>query len=81
MSDFGPLNFNKLKLKDDKSLTSSIIESVKKLEEFTISTILKNKSQIELLSKKLLDKETIDYSDIQNTLDTSIENSIVANLD
>ena len=80
-SDFGPLNFNKLKLKDDKSLTSSIIDSVKKLEEFTISTILKNKSQIELLSKKLLDKETIDYSDIQNTLDTSIENSIVANLD
>ena len=81
MSKFGPINFNKLKVKDDSNLIDSIMVSIKKLEDFTLNTILENKSQIELLSNKLLDKETIDYTDIKNTLDNSIENSVVASLD
>ena len=81
MSNFGPLNYHNLKIKDDSNLTTSIMNAVKKLEDFTINTLLENKNQIELLSKKLLDKETIDYTDIQDTLDNSLENSVIASLD
>ena len=73
---YGPLNFNNMDLKDDSKITQSIIKTVKKLEEFTIRTLIDHKDQVELLAKKLLDKETIDYQDIIETLDSNLENKL-----
>ena len=75
-SKYGPLNFNKMELKDDKSITSSIIKGVKKLEKFTIEKLEKHKDQMILISDLLLEKETIDYTDIKNILDETLENSL-----
>lgn len=76
---FGPLNFNSLKNCDSK-LTKSIITGVKKLEKFTMNILLKHKDQMELLSKELLKKETIDYTDIKRILDNKLENTLKINL-
>jgi len=73
---YGPLNFKNLELKDDSKLTQSIIKSVKKLEDFTIKTLTENREQVEILAQKLLEKETIDYKDITETLDNSLENKL-----
>ena len=73
---YGPLNFNKMELKDDKSITSSIIKGVKKLEKFTLLKLEKYKDQMILISDLLLEKETIDYTDIKNILDETLENSL-----
>jgi cell division protease FtsH len=75
-SKYGPLNFTKMELKDDKSITSSIIKGVKKLEKFTIEKLEKHKDQMILISDLLLEKETIDYTDIKNILDETLENSL-----
>tara|TARA_B100001093_G_C26840111_1_gene1020159 strand:+ start:794 stop:2233 length:1440 start_codon:yes stop_codon:yes gene_type:complete len=73
---YGPINFNKIEIKKDTHIINSIINSVKKLENFTISILDQNKDQIEKLSLELLNKETIDYNDIRNVLESSIENTI-----
>ena len=73
---YGPLNFNKMELKDDKSITSSIIKGVKKLEKFTLEKLEKHKDQMILISNLLLEKETIDYTDIKHILDETLENSL-----
>ena len=65
-----------MELKDDKSITSSIIKGVKKLEKFTIEKLEKHKDQMILISDLLLEKETIDYTDIKNILDETLENSL-----
>ncbi len=77
---YGPINFNNLKVENNEDITNSIIKGVKKLEKFTIKMLNQHKDQMLLLSKLLLDKETIDYKDISNTLDKSIENSIEVKL-
>ena len=73
---YGPINFNKMKINKDTQIINSIIQSVKKLEEFTIQTLSDNREQVEIISKELLDKETIDYTIIKGVLDNSLENSI-----
>ena len=74
---YGPLNFNSLEIKDDSDITKSIIQAIKKLEKFTINTLKENETQMSLLSDMLLEKETIDYTDIESILDKSLENSII----
>ena len=73
---FGPLNFNNMKNENSKELTKAIINGVKRLETFTIDTLRKHKDQMELLSDKLLEKETIDYTEIKNVLDNELENTL-----
>ena len=73
---YGPINFNKIKINQDTQIINSIIQSIKKLEEFTIKTLKDNKEQVEILSNELLDKETIDYTVIKSILDNKLENSI-----
>ena len=74
-SEYGPLNFNELKI-NDKKLDNDIIEKVKNLEKITINTLELYKNDVENLAKKLLEKETIDYTDIIETLDESLENTL-----
>ena len=73
---YGPLNFNNMELKNDTNITSSIIKGIKKLEKFTIEKLEKHKDQMILISDLLLEKETIDYTDIKNILDETLENSL-----
>jgi len=77
---YGPLNFNSLEIKDDSDITKSIIQAIKKLEKFTINTLKENETQMSLLSDMLLEKETIDYTDIESILDKSLENSIIVTI-
>ena len=73
-SEYGPLNFNELKI--NEKLNNDIIEKVKNLEKITINTLQLYKNDVENLAKKLLEKETIDYTDIIDTLDQSLENTL-----
>jgi ATP-dependent Zn protease len=73
-SEYGPLNFNELKI--NEKLNNDIIEKVKNLEKITINTLKLYKNDVENLAKKLLEKETIDYTDIIDTLDQSLENTL-----
>ena len=73
---YGPLNFNTLEIKDDSSITKSIIQAIKKLEKFTINTLKEHNDQMTLLGDMLLEKETIDYKDIKSILDETLENSL-----
>ena len=74
-SEYGPLNFNELKI-NDKKLDNDIIEKIKNLEKITINTIKLYKNDVENLAKKLLEKEIKDYIDIIDTLDQSLENTL-----
>ena len=46
------------------------------MEKITINTLELHKNDVENLAKKLLEKETIDYTDIIDTLDQSLENTL-----
>ena len=61
--------------KSNKNI-NDIIEKVKNLEKITINTLQLYKNDVENLAKKLLEKETIDYTDIIDTLDQSLENTL-----
>ena len=75
-NEYGPLNFKNMEIKQDSKITKSIIKKVKKLENFTIELLTKNKEQIKKLADKLIEKETIENKDIVDVLDNSLENSV-----
>ncbi len=72
----GPINYLEL----NKNFTDKNLETlksfIKKVETFTENILVENKSFVEKLALKLLDKETIVYDDINKILPTNIKNKI-----
>jgi ATP-dependent metalloprotease FtsH len=72
----GPVNYLEL----NKNLSEKNLETlknfIKKVETFTENILVENKSFVENLACKLLDKETIVYDDINKILPANLKNKI-----
>ncbi len=82
---YGPLNFNNLGRQNlenfgNFNLNEDIIKFINKIENICFNLLENNKKSLEAIGKLLLDKETIDYTDLNKNLDNSIENSIKFNM-
>ena len=77
-NDFGPLNYSILNNKD-KDMTKKMVEFSKKLESYTCNILNNNIKDMKKIANLLLEKETIDYEDINGLLDEKLENSINSN--
>jgi ATP-dependent Zn protease len=78
---YGPINFNKLGKKSLESycnynINKDIIDFVQNLEQICYRILTENKESLIIISDLLLSNETIDYNDINNNLNQTLENSI-----
>jgi len=72
---YGPINFNKLG-NYENNINKDIIDFIQNLEQICYTILTENKKSLIIISELLLKKETIDYVDIINNLNQTLENSI-----
>ena len=82
---YGPLNFNNLGKQSLENfgtfnLNEDIIKFTGKIEEICFTLLNNNINSLEIIADLLLNKETIDYQDLNKNLNNSIENSIKLNM-
>ena len=82
---YGPLNFNNLGKQSLENfgtfnLNEDIIKFTGKIESICFSLLNNNINSLEIIADLLLNKETIDYQDLNKNLNNSIENSIKLNM-
>ena len=78
---YGPLNFNNLGKNNldnfgKYNINQDIIKFISEIEKLCIEILSNNKESLIKIADLLLEKETIDYNDLYNTVNHTLENSL-----